>query len=404
VLGVAELASFVGHRPATTNGQIIAYLSGIFMVMIGLVVAGPWLTMTGARLLSGRARRPAALIAGRRLADNPQAGFRAVSGLMLALFVTAVASGIITTLVDDRGGPEQAGSVSKEALVQTFWSDELVRGEPAATPAAIPPALRSAPGVRDVLVTYQNPEFKLDAGNGAEPGLVPCSALAGRPDLGRCPAGAQVVGVNVDLQGDHFGGAIQQAPTWPAAPIAVDQVAKLRMLSIVVLTDGRPATIERARTLLETAYPGSDLPATNGEFQGDFANQLVQWQQLANVIILTSLPIAGCSLAVSVAGGLTERKRPFSMLRLTGARLATLRQVVALESVVPLLLVAVLATGMGFLTAHLFLRAQLHYSLHSPGPAYYLLVIGGLAASLGIIASTLPLLRRITGPETARND
>jgi hypothetical protein len=404
VLGVAQLASFVGHRPATTNGQIIAYLSGIFMVMIGLVVAGPWLTMTGARLLSGRARRPAALIAGRRLADNPQAGFRAVSGLMLALFVTAVASGIITTLVDDRGAPEQAGAASNEALVLTFWPNELVRGEPAATPAAIPPALRSAPGVRDVLVTHQNPEFKLDVFNGAQPGLVPCSALAGRPDLGRCPAGAQVVGVNVDLQGDHFGGSIPQAPTWPAAPIAVDQVAKLRMLSIVVLTDGRSATIEHARTLLETAYPGGDLPATNGEFQGDFANQLVQWQQLANVIILTSLPIAGCSLAVSAAGGLTERKRPFSMLRLTGARLATLRQVVALESVVPLLLVALLATGMGFLTAHLFLRAQLHYSLHSPGPAYYLLVIGGLVASLGIIASTLPLLRRITGPETARND
>jgi predicted lysophospholipase L1 biosynthesis ABC-type transport system permease subunit len=176
------------------------------------------------------------------------------------------------------------------------------------------------------------------------------------------------------------------------------------MLSIVVQTDGSAAAIEHARTTLENAYPGRDLPATTGEYQGDFGKQLVQWQQLANVIILTSLPIAGCSLAVSVAGGLIERQRPFSMLRLTGARLATLRRVVALESAVPLLLVAALATGMGFLTAHLFLRAQLDYTLHSPGPAYYLLVIGGLLVSLGIIASTLPLLRRMTGPETARNE
>jgi predicted lysophospholipase L1 biosynthesis ABC-type transport system permease subunit len=255
-----------------------------------------------------------------------------------------------------------------------------------------------------VLVTYQNPQFDPRVFNGAPPGVISCSELAARPDLGRCPAGAQVVAVNPDLQGDHFGMSVAKTPVWPAAPVAPAQVVKLRMLSVVVLTDGRSATIENARTLLEAAYPGSDLPATNGEFQGDFANQLVQWQQLANVIILTSLPIAGCSLAVSIAGGLTERKRPFSMLRLTGARLATLRRVVALESAVPLLLVALLATGMGFLTAHLFLRAQLDYSLHSPGPAYYLLVIGGLAASLGIIASTLPLLRRITGPETARNE
>jgi hypothetical protein len=59
---------------------------------------------------------------------------------------------------------------------------------------------------------------------------------------------------------------------------------------------------------------------------------------------------------------------------------------------------------MGFLTAHLFLRAQLDYSLRLPDLSYFLLVIGGLAVSLGIIASTLPLLRRITGPETARNE
>jgi hypothetical protein len=31
-------------------------------------------------------------------------------------------------------------------------------------------------------------------------------------------------------------------------------------------------------------------------------------------------------------------------------------------------------------------------------------VLAGLAASLGIIASTFPLLTRITGPETARNE
>jgi hypothetical protein len=35
---------------------------------------------------------------------------------------------------------------------------------------------------------------------------------------------------------------------------------------------------------------------------------------------------------------------------------------------------------------------------------YYLIVLAGLVASLGIIASTLPLLQRITGPEVARNE
>jgi hypothetical protein len=51
-------------------------------------------------------------------------------------------------------------------------------------------------------------------------------------------------------------------------------------------------------------------------------------------VILTSLAIAGCSLAASVAAGLPDRKRPFSQLRLTGARLGMLRRVIFLESAI----------------------------------------------------------------------
>jgi predicted lysophospholipase L1 biosynthesis ABC-type transport system permease subunit len=121
-------------------------------------------------------------------------------------------------------------------------------------------------------------------------------------------------------------------------------------------------------------------------------------------VILVSLCIAGCSLAVSVVAGLNDRKRPFSLLRLTGVQLSLLRRIVVLESAVPLLVIAVLATGAGFLAAELFLKSQMGYSLRPPGAEYYITVLTGLAVSLGVIASTLPLLRRITGPETARNE
>jgi uncharacterized iron-regulated membrane protein len=56
------------------------------------------------------------------------------------------------------------------------------------------------------------------------------------------------------------------------------------------------------------------------------------------------------------------------------------------------------------LAAHLFLRAQLHETLVAPTLGYYLSVAAGLLTSLAVIASTLPLLKRITGPEVARND
>lgn len=106
--------------------------------------------------------------------------------------------------------------------------------------------------------------------------------------------------------------------------------------------------------------------------------------------------VAGCSLAVSIAGGLAERRRPFSLLRLTGVPLALLRRVVALEAAVPLLITAVVSAGAGLVTAALFLRAQVDQTLQPPGLTYYLLIAGGIIASLAVIASTLPLLERLT--------
>jgi predicted lysophospholipase L1 biosynthesis ABC-type transport system permease subunit len=128
------------------------------------------------------------------------------------------------------------------------------------------------------------------------------------------------------------------------------------------------------------------------------------YRQLANVVIIASLPIAGVTLAVSVVAGLNERKRPFSLLRLTGAPLRVLRRVVWIESAMPLLAAAAVSIGTGFLAAYLFLRSQLSETLQPPGPAYYAVVAAGLLAALAIIASTLPVLRRVTGPEAARNE
>ncbi|MGH3681149.1 MAG: ABC transporter permease, partial [Natronosporangium sp.] len=400
--GLGELAFLVGRRPETTNGQLAAYLSGFLLVLVGLVVAGPWLTMLGSRVLALRTRRPARLVAGRRLSDNPQAGFRAVSGLVVALFVTSVATGLIATVTANQGG-QPSGTVAGSALTKTFWPEERVAGEPGPSVATIPANLRSIPGVDGVQVIHENPLDRPDAPAGRQrPGVIACAELARSPEFGSCPDQAAVATVAPDLI-DHRDPS-DRAPVWPGVDLTPERLQELPILSVVVSTDGSAAAVEHARTVLAAAYPAGRMPTTERELDAESARTLRQWQQLANVVILASLPIAGCSLAVNVAGGLADRKRPFSVLRLTGVPLGVLRRVVALESVVPLLLAALVATGLGFLTAQLFLSAQLDYSLHPPGVGYYLIVVAGLAVALGVIAATLPLLRRITGPETARNE
>jgi uncharacterized membrane protein YdcZ (DUF606 family) len=125
---------------------------------------------------------------------------------------------------------------------------------------------------------------------------------------------------------------------------------------------------------------------------------------MTDVVIVASLIIAACSLAVNIAAGLGERKRPFSLLRLTGVPTRILHRVVALESALPLLIVAVISIVVGLVCAALYLRSQTDLAFAIPGIAYWLTVLGGLAGSLAIIASTFPLLNRITGPEVARNE
>jgi hypothetical protein len=421
LLGVGDLAVFVViGRPGSTGGQIQAFLPGFLLILAGLIIAGPWLTMVGARTMARHARRPAALIAARRLADNPRAGFRAVSGLILALFVTSVSVGVIGTMAYNRSGQNSgadsgagsgAGSgAAANTVVDQFGVVDQANASPVGPiPATVLARLRSVSGVTGVTEIRTNPlgtrlSFGKFQSNGPT-GLVTCAQLARIPLLGRCPAGAPAVAVPPGGLRPSVRGAGQAATTWPAVVIPARQLQRLTVQAIAVTTNG-PAASAKAQTVLEEAYPFIGSPATVAEM--DASNSSVQTlgleQQLADVVIIASLPIAGCALAASVAAGLSERQRPFSLLRLTGAPLGVLRRVVALESVVPLLTVAVASIGIGLLAAQLFLKSQLGYSLQPPGAGYYGLVLAGLAVALAIIAATLPLLKRITGPEVARND
>ncbi len=67
---------------------------GLVLIMLGLVLGGSWLTMRAALLLARVAPGAPSLLAARRLADNPRAAFRAVSGLVLAVFVGTLIAGV----------------------------------------------------------------------------------------------------------------------------------------------------------------------------------------------------------------------------------------------------------------------------------------------------------------------
>ena len=422
--GLAELGFWTVHgHPASISGQIQAFESSFALILIGLFTAGPWITMAAARAMARWTSRPGTLIAARRLADNPSAAFRAVSGLVLALFITTVAVVAITTQNAKnltRWGTAAEANVLTDQLAAQQQPGSASQGNPgrAASIAPLVARLQGIHGVQGVVVVRADPRLTVPGsllGTGplapqspVPAGVVSCVQLATVPALGRCPAGATAAAFpegGFSIDGPLFGANTTRI-TWPAAGVSASRLDTLGVDGINVGTDGSTSAVEQARTLLENAhaYPGVGTPFTIGDTIAQDNSTNSDYQQLANVVILVSLPIAGCTLAAGIAGGLADRKRPFSLLRLTGARLAMLRRVVALESAVPLLAAAAVAIGTGFGGAAMFASEAQQHPMVAPGPAYYLITAGGIVAALGIIAATFPLLARITGPEVARNE
>jgi hypothetical protein len=432
--GLAELGFWAVHgHPASIPGQIQAFMSSFALILVGLFIAGPWLTMAAAQAMARWTSRPGTLIAARRLADDPRGAFRAVSGLVLALFITTVAVAAITTQDAKNhvrwASPAEANVLSKQVSVSNQAAaingpESNGSGERRASPGPAAPAapltarLSSIPGVQGVLVVRAVPgltipgtfhDFGVDPSGNISPvpaGVVSCAQLATIPVLGRCPAGAASAAYPADGFSGPLFGVHTDTITWPAANIPAPRLGTLSVDAVNVATNGTTQAVEQARTMLENtpAYSASSTPSTIGDLVARDNSANSAYQQLANVVILVSLPIAGCTLAAGIAAGLADRKRPFSLLRLTGARLSMLRRVVALEGAVPLLAVSAVAIGTGFGAAAMFAAEAQQHAMVAPGAAYYLITAGGILVSLGIIAATFPLLARITGPEVARNE
>ncbi len=410
VAGIAELSFFAlaGH-PASAGGQIQASLLGFFLIMVGLVLAGPWLTMAGSKVMATRTSHVAPMLAGRRLSDNPRGAYRAISGLILAIFVTSVSVGVISTLLSDHGSTSSSTAASKTVTDQFAFAEN---GSVPAVPPSLVGSLRSTPGVTGVALVHVAPSSTHIAGpvpdiNGLggdiQYGLVSCAELKKTPALGRCQPGATYAALADDVAFMPVTKSVTVAAstTWPAASTSAD-VASLPVQLVAVATNGAASTIARAETVLDRAYPFQSSTSLFGEINMGSSQLLSQLKTASEVVIFASLLIAGCSLAVTTVAGVSERKRPFSLLRLTGVSLSILRRVVVLETAAPLIVIAMASAIIGLGASGLFLRSQLGLTLRVPNVAYFAIVLGGLVGALAVIGTTLPLLNRITRLEDAR--
>jgi hypothetical protein len=292
------------------------------VVIVGIMLAGSWLTAKLAAAMARLARRPPLLLAARRMHDNPSAGFRSISGLVAAAFVTSVFSGLTPAVVGQ--APTAGPNAATDRVFATLTiptGDGALAADRAAT---LLRTLAGTPGVTRI-VDFRKPppgqalppsaETRHAKEAHAHPilAVVPCAVLAATAPA-TCPTPAATTVADSRALGVGQTAILrpQRSPQVPAATLDA-----LPLEGLVTVTDGRAATVEQVRTIIETSAPAT-TPVTDADVRTARRHLLVQLQRLSNVGLLLALLVAGCSLAIAVSAGLIERKRPLALLRLSG--------------------------------------------------------------------------------------
>jgi putative flippase GtrA len=383
------------HSPGLAVGSLL-------LVMLGLLVAGPWLSMMSARLLGRWSAGGSGLLAARRLADNPRAAFRAVSGLVLAVMTgTALAAIMPAAIASEKAGG--SGSLNDVVRIGFVNGDRLDKGPDfGLAPADAAPVLAAVAAVRgaDPIPLYH------PSGGEGPATVVRCADLARLPALGTCPAGATTVLLDTGAIYTDNISALDRLLPLPTSPARVSDPSRLLLSDLLVRTDSA-ATLERVRTAL-SPYAGLvdpfESPMTFGEVGHVRAELYDEIQRVVTLVAALTMLIAGSGLAVAVASGLVERKRPFTLLRVSGTATRVLYRTVLLETVLPLLVATVVAFGVGLVLAYPIARALApgRHAAVLPDAGYYLVLGLSLAAALAVIAACLPILGRLTATRNVR--
>lgn len=409
----AGIVLFIAGALATSGKGIgVAMYPGLLVTMTGLVTGGPWLTAALARLCGRLLNGASPLLASRRLADNPKAAFRAVRGLVLAVFVGTIV-GVLVPVLETLAATPGSAALS-DVLLDTFSGTNGSTGAGLAprAAAALTEGLRAIPGTT-VYPLYSLPQAANPDYQGQYIGAVSCPVMRQLAVLGQCAPGLAAVQVS---DGNLVYGSNPRNSTKPfvspANPAYTRSLSALPLQAVLIRVNNA-ATLERARTYLATHAPpqvppgpgaAPTPPRTFGETIAIRSKRAAVTQKLFDYAVALTVLVAGCSLAVSTGGGLVDRKRPFTLLRVGGTPLGTLSRVVLLEAAVPLAAAVVAAVGIAY-----GMSATAVVRLAPPGtpiPAltgtYYATLGAGLAVALAVIAATLPLLARITTPASVR--
>jgi hypothetical protein len=409
VLSWAELALAVQIGDGLgENGKLAALGLGFAGVILGIVIAGPWLVGALAAGVARVARGPGTLIAGRRLQAAPSTAFRAVGGAVLGVFAaTAV---LVYLPSHDRWvthGDQVANYVAPppiDALVNVYRN-----GASESRSDALGARLAATSGVREV-VPGAMIEFTR-AGYGATAVFTTCpDARLVLHQRFACPAHGVLVSRLAQLRvGDHLrirgvratvGGFLPDSAVSAVVPPSV-VAPPPHPQTWLLQTNGSLATAQRVRAAQTASGLLGDVEtAADDAVPAPASDPLRRQAELAVALMLS---IAGCSLVVMMIEGIVERRRELAMLAAAGTRPRDLRSSVALEIVIPLAVASIASCVIGVVVTATLLRVR-GIALVVPWTSLAQLLAVTVVVGAAVLALGLPMLGRVIRADSLRTE
>ncbi|MGI6871344.1 FtsX-like permease family protein [Amycolatopsis sp. 3B14] len=382
-------------------------LLGLALMIASAMLVGPYVTAVIGGFFVSRWRKPSALLAGRRLRNDPRGAYRASAGVVLAVFTGSMALTLMPSFDAMAGG----GGTYRDSVLSVDTS-----GERAGTIAAQANATLERYNLPARAVSM--PEVTLKSVNGSTYTgvVVPCADAVKLYRVQATCTGPGIYSTH-DLElggfrvaGDYDGEGVPFAAGTTVKPMTQtddDGYAPLIIDPAVVpagvvpsyarvAVDTTPADRELVRTALVGAAGGESVYSRELYLDGQ-RDQLDDLRRVTVIGVTVAAILAGCSAAIATAGSVMDRRRTFGALMAAGTPTRVLSRALRMEAALPAL-VATIGSGLLGMIAGLGLFSIIQESQNASAvisPWLVAPVVLGFAVAVLAASVCTPALNRV---------
>ncbi|MEU3625760.1 permease [Amycolatopsis coloradensis] len=411
LLAVPVSGAFFLFAVSQDDASLPMVMFGLFLLVASAAIIGPWVTSAVGGTFVRVWRKPASLLAGRRLRDDPKSAYRATAGVVLAVFTGSMALTLLPSFESMAGGgrtfrdnvlyaeadathSRQIVEDTNASLARNGIADKAVAvGQVYLTTGEV--GTRSQTLNRAFVMTCEDATklLRVNIGGSCQPG--PAIYSSTKID----PASYRVT-TDYDKAGTQLGNV--PAHTFPESdedtygtividPALLPSDVKPEKLDVVVPTTSENGEV--VRTALVGAAPGQEIGSRGLHLVGQ-QQELADLRRVTVIGLIAAGVLAGCSAAVATAGSVMDRRRTFGALIAAGTPVRVLARALRMEAALPAM-VATIGAGVVGIGVGVGLYSMIEKDPVVLSPWLLAPVVLGIGVALLGASVSTPALKRV---------